>query len=229
MNTHTNESFENAHVNLEPETNPFRMNLQLFAAQDLSDADSTDPNADPNAEPSAPQEGGKAPQTSFTLEEVMRMVQAEADKRVTSALKKQEKAFEKKMSLSGLDEQQRAIAERDQQIAEQNELIRNLTIAQNKAELAKTLAGRGLPLEFADVIEVGDDAQAAQQKVDALDTAFKRAIEEAVNQRLAGGSLPGRGASKGATMSKEQIMAIKDPTERQRAIEKNMNLFMKGR
>lgn len=106
---------------------------------------------------------GNSAQSTFTLDEVMNMVQAEADKRVTAALKNQERAFEKKMSLSGLDEQQRAIAERDQQIAEQNELIRNLTIAQNRAELVKTLAGRGLPVEFAEVIEVGDDAQQFSQ------------------------------------------------------------------
>lgn len=200
----------------------FRMNLQLFAEP----SEPSEPNEP--SEPSEPKQPSN-PQTTFTLDEVMKLVQAEADKRVTAALKKQEKAFEKKMSLSGLDEQQRALAERDQQIAEQNELIRNLTIAQNKAELTKTLAGRGLPVEFAEVIEVGDDAESAQQKIDALDTAFKRAIEEAVNARLSGGSIPGRGAGKGATMTKEQIMQIKDPTERQKAIEKNMKLFMKGR
>lgn len=207
---------------------PFRMNLQLFADAPTQTPEGEDADAATAQAAQTAQQGAANSQT-FTLDEVMKMVQAEADKRVTAALKKQERAFEKKMSLSGLDEQQRALAERDQQIAEQNELIRNLTIAQNRAELVKTLAGRGLPVEFADVIEVGDDAQLAQQKVDALDTAFKRAIEEAVNQRLAGGSLPGRGAGRGATITKEQIMQIKDPSERQRAIEKNMELFRKGR
>ena len=193
------------------------MNLQLFAEPaevDVPDQPTTETQEE-------------AQQRMYPLEEVMKMIQSETDKRVTQALKKQEKDFKKQMSLSGLDEQQRAIAERDSRIAEQDEQIRILMIAQNKAELTKTLAARGLPVEFADVIEVGDDAEAAQKKVDALDAAFKRAIENAVNQRLAGGSLPGRGTMKGATMTKDQIMAIKDPNERQKAIKENIDLFMR--
>ena len=193
------------------------MNLQLFAEPAETEA--------PDQPTTETQE--ETQQRMYPLEEVMKMIQSETDKRVTQALKKQEKDFKKQMSLSGLDEQQRAIAERDSRIAEQDEQIRILMIAQNKAELTKTLAARGLPVEFADVIEVGDDAEAAQKKVDALDAAFKRAIENAVNQRLAGGSLPGRGTMKGATMTKDQIMAIKDPNERQKAIKENIDLFMR--
>lgn len=201
---------------------PWQMNLQLFAEP----AEPAAPNAEP-AEPAEPAANSAAAgaQQMFTLDEVMKMIQSETDKRVTKALQKQEKDFKKQMSLSGLDEQQRAIAERDNKIAEQDELIRSLTLDRNKAELTKTLAARGLPVEFADVIEVGDDAEAAQKKVDALDAAFKRAIEEAVNSRLAGGSLPGRGTTKGAVMTKAQIMAIKNPAERQKAIAENIELF----
>lgn len=196
---------------------PAWINLQLFA----------EPNAEPTTEPAEPATppAEELTQQTFTFDEVMKLIQSETDKRVTQALKKQEKDFKKQMSLSGLDEQQRAIAERDNRIAEQDELIRTLTIAQNKAELTKTLAARGLPVEFAEVIEVGDDAEAAQKKVDALDAAFKRAIEAAVNQRLAGGSLPGKGTGRGAAVTKDQIMAIKDPVERQKAIRENIELF----
>ena len=210
-------------MNITPRVEPLGkrpgwMNLQLFAEP------AAEPAAPAAAEPATPP--ASEPGQIFTLDEVMKMIQSETDKRVTQALKKQEKDFKKQMSLSGLDEQQRALAERDNRIAEQDELIRTLTIAQNKAELAKTLAARGLPVEFAEVIEVGDDAEAAQKKVDALDTAFKRAIEAAVNQRLAGGGLPGRGTGKGAAKTKDEIMAIRDPMERQKAIRENIEIFM---
>ena len=200
-------------------TEPAWMNLQLFA----------EPTTEQTTEiPETATTPAAAPtEQTFTFDEVMKLIQSETDKRVTQALKKQEKDFKKQMSLSGLDEQQRAIAERDQTIAEQMERIQALTIAQNKAELTKTLAARGLPVEFADVIEVGDDAEAAQKKVDALDAAFKRAIEAAVNQRLAGGSLPGKGTGRGAAMTRDKIMAIKDPTERQKAIHDNIELFIR--
>ena len=200
----------------------FHMNLQMFAEP----ADTTADNADAPADNTAPIQKTDKSET-FTLDQVMKMIQTEADKRVTAALAKQKKAHEREMSLSGLDEQQRVLAERDQTIADLQEQNRTLTIAQNKAELIKTLAGRGLPVEFADVIEVGEDVEKAQQKVNALDTAFKHAVEEAVKTRLAGRTQPGRGGA-AATMTRAQIMAIKDPVERQTAIANNMNLFKKG-
>lgn len=196
----------------------FHMNLQMFAEP----SDAAD-DADSGGEQ---QKADSKPET-FTMDQVLKMIQSEADKRVTAALAKQKKAHEKEMSLSGLDEQQRALAQRDQTIAELQEQNRSLTIAQNKAELIKTLAGRGLPVEFADVIEVGEDVEKAQQKVDALDAAFKRAVEDAVKTRLAGKTTPGRGGA-ASGMTKADILAIKDAKERQTAIANNMHLFQKG-
>lgn len=203
-----------------------RMNLQLFAEPAGGDG------GQGAGEGANQQTGGEQNQQTggeqmITMAEVMKMIQSEADRRVNAALAKQKKEFDKQMSLSGLDEQQRALTERDNTIEELNERIRTLTIRDNKAELVKTLANRGLPVEFADVIEVGEDAQAAQKKVEALDAAFKQAVERAVAQRLSGGA-PGRGAARTATMTKDQIMAIRDHGERQKAIAENMELFRKG-
>lgn len=197
------------------ETNP--MNLQLFAEADPAPAE---------AEPQTGNEPAPQQDRAFTLEEVTKLIQSEADKRVNQALAKQKREYEKKLSLSGLDEQQRASAEKDQTIAELQEKLREMTIGQNRAELVKTLAGRNLPTQFADFIDVGEDLEAAQQRIDALDTAFKQAVEEAVNRRLAGQTAPGRTAKANtATMTKEQIMAIRDSRERQAAIEKHAELF----
>lgn len=207
-----------------------RMNLQLFA--EPAGDDGGQGAGDGAGDGAVQQTGGRQNQQTggeqmIAMAEVMQMIQSEADRRVNAALAKQKKEFDKQMSLSGLDEQQRALTERDNTIEELNERIRALTIRDNKAELVKTLANRGLPVEFADVIEVGEDAQEAQKKVEALDTAFKQAVERAVAQRLSG-SAPGRGAARTATMTKDQIMAIRDHGERQKAIAENMELFRKG-
>lgn len=201
----------------------FHMNLQMFA----DSADTAAGTGTDNAGNASAQQSSESKVEMVPMDQVMKMIQVEADKRVTAALAKQKKAHDREMSLSGLDEQQRVLAERDQTIADLQEQNRTLTIAQNKAELIKTLAGRGLPVEFADVIEVGEDVEKAQQKVNALDAAFKRAVEEAIKTRLAGKTMPGRGGA-AATMTKAQIMAIKDPVERQTAIVNNMDLFKKG-
>lgn len=42
---------------------------------------------------------------TYTQEEVLKLLQSEADKRVNQALAKQKKEYEKKLSLSSLDEQ----------------------------------------------------------------------------------------------------------------------------
>ena len=48
---------------------------------------------------------------TYTVEEVNKLLQAEADRRVSSALAKQKKEYEKKLNLAGLDEAQREKAE----------------------------------------------------------------------------------------------------------------------
>ena len=55
---------------------------------------------------------------TYTEEEVRELLQRETDRRVSSALKKQEKDYQKKMSLAQLDERERANAEKDMSIQE---------------------------------------------------------------------------------------------------------------
>lgn len=193
------------------------MNLQLFAEGDSGAAEGS------AGSESGQQEGEK----TYTLDEVMKLVQSETDKRVTQAMKRQAKEFEKKLSLSGLDEQERANAEKDQHIGELEEKLQAETARANRLELVKILASRSLPVEFADMIDIGTDMQVAQKRIDALDSAFKKAVEDAVNQRISGKAVPGNGSGARSTMTREDIMKIKDPTERQAAIRDNMELFQK--
>lgn len=59
-----------------------------------------------NENPDEEQENNPAAKT-YTAEEIQKLLQAEADRRVNQALAKQKKDYEKKLSLSSLDEQQR--------------------------------------------------------------------------------------------------------------------------
>ena len=65
------------------------------------------------------QEGVK----TYTQEEVLALLQSEADKRVSAALKKQQAKFDKQLSLSKLDVQDRERAEKDDRIAELEEQL----------------------------------------------------------------------------------------------------------
>ena len=157
------------------------------------DANATVETTQTENTPAATEPTAPTPQT-YTAEEVARLVQAEADRRVTQALSKQQKEYEKKLSLSALDEQERAMAEKDLRIQELEEKLRENAALINKQEVAKTLASRGLPVAFADLIDIGTDLPEAQKKLEALDAGFRKAVEDEVKSRLAGKLPPGKGA-----------------------------------
>lgn len=127
---------------------------------------------------------------TYTQEEVMALLQSEADKRVNQALKKQQKKYEKELSLSKLDDDARAKAEKDNRIAELEEQLAQFNIERNKSELKSVLASRGLSAEFADIVLINDDIEASQANIDKLDKLFKAAVKAEVEKRLAGANAP---------------------------------------
>ena len=147
---------------------------------------------------------------TYTLEEVQALIQSETDKRVTAALKTQQKKYEKKLSLSNLDGAEREKAEKDAEIADLKEQLAQFNIERNKSELKSVLSSRGLSAEFADLIAVTDDIEESQSKIDALDKLFKAAVKAEVEKRLAatGGSPKGNGASISGEVTKEQFKTM---------------------
>lgn len=127
---------------------------------------------------------------TYTQDEVMALLQSEADKRVNQALKKQQKKYERELSLSRLDDDARAKAEKDNRIAELEEQLAQYQIERNKSELKSVLASRGLSAEFADIVLINDDIEASQANIDKLDKLFKAAVKAEVEKRLAGASAP---------------------------------------
>lgn len=145
---------------------------------------------------------------TFNYDEVMQLLQRETDKRVTEALKTQQKKYEKQLSLSKLDGEERAKAEKDARIAELEEMLRDRDIANNKSELKSVLASRGLSAEFADIINITDDIEASQANIDKLDKLFKAAVKAEVEKRLAGSAPKGNGVTATAEMTKEEFAKL---------------------
>ena len=132
---------------------------------------------------------------TYTAEEVQALIQREADKRVTAALKTQQKKHEKQMSLSKLDDDARAKAESEERIKEPEEQIAQFQIEKNRSELKSVLSSRGLSAEFADIINITDDIEASQTNIDKLDKLFKAAVRAEVEKRLAGSAPKGNGGT----------------------------------
>lgn len=132
---------------------------------------------------------------TYTAEEVMALLQKESDKRVTEALKKQQKKYEKQLTLSQLDGDERAKAEKDNRIAELEEQLAAFQVEKNRSELKSVLASRGLSAEFADIVAINDDIEASQANIDKLDKLFKAAVRAEVEKRLAGNAPKGNGGA----------------------------------
>lgn len=122
---------------------------------------------------------------TYTQEEVMALLQSETDKRVTAALKTQQKKFDKQLSLSKLDDDAREKAMKDERIKELEDMLKERDIANNKSELKSVLSARGLSAEFADIITISDDIEESQARIDVLDKLFKAAVKNEVERRLA--------------------------------------------
>lgn len=165
---------------------------------------------------------------TYTQEEVMALLQSETDKRVTAALKTQEKKFAKQLSLSKLDDDAREKAEKDERIKELEEMLRDRDIANNRSELKSVLSARGLSAEFADIITITDDIEESQAKIDVLDKLFKAAVKNEVERRLAasGGTPKGNTTTNTGEITKEQFRKM-SLTEQAKIARDNPEVYKK--
>ena len=146
---------------------------------------------------------------TYTQDEVLALLQSETDKRVSQALKTQQKKYEKQLSLSKLDGDERAKAEKDNRIAELEEQLAQFQVERNRSELKSVLSSRGLSAEFADIISITDDIEASQANIDALDKLFKAAVKAEVEKRLAAtGGTPKGNMATGGEITKEAFKAM---------------------
>jgi hypothetical protein len=162
---------------------------------------------------------------TYTQEEVLKLLQSETDKRVNQALATQQKKYEKQLSLSKLDGDERAKAEKDAEIAELREQLAQFQIERNKSELKSVLSSRGLSAEFADIIAINDDIEASQANIDKLDKLFKAAVKAEVEKRLAGNAPKGNGSAP-AEITRESAMKM-SMAELQALEKNNPELFNK--
>ena len=163
---------------------------------------------------------------TYTQEEVMALLQSESDKRVTSALKKQKAQYEKQLSLSKLDGNEREKAEKDNRIAELEQLVAEMNTERNKSEFKSVLSSRGLSAEFAAIIAIGEDIEVAQNNIDKLDRLFKSAVKAEVEKRLAGNAPKGNGVSASAEITKETARKM-SIAEMNKLANENPDLFNK--
>ena len=154
---------------------------------------------------------------------------ADVDEIVSKRLAKWEKQqaakVEEAAKLAEMNAQQKAEYERDKVQKELDEYKRRDTVNAMVAESRRQLSEQGIAVSD-DILArlVGETAEETKASVDAFSTAFTAAVEDAVEKQLAGKAPAAGVATK--TMTKEEILAIKDPITRQAAIRDNIGLFV---
>ena len=146
-------------------------------------------------------------------------------KRFAKWEKQQAAKVEEAAKLAEMNAQQKAEYERDKVQKELDEYKRRDTVNAMVAESRRQLSEQGIAVSD-DILArlVGETAEETKASVDAFSAAFTAAVEDAVKKQLAGKAPAAGVATK--TMTKEEILAIKDPIARQAAIRDNIGLFI---
>lgn len=134
------------------------------------------------------QNTGAAEKTTYSKEEVEALLQREADRRVTAALKKVErqtaakvKEAEKLAAMNESEKYEYQLKQREAAIAEKEAA---LALAENKNEASKILAEKGISLTLVDFV-VAEEAETMMANIELLDKAFKASVKAEVEKRLA--------------------------------------------
>ncbi len=202
------------------------MALQLFAddpaPSDPKPGDPTDPKpADPKPVDPDPDPKPGEPQKKYTDADVDKII----NRKFAEWEKKQQAKVDEATKLAEMNAQEKAEYKASQLEAELNKLKEKDTLAEMSKTARKMLSEEdiNIPDELLSHL-VSTDAEDTKNTVQAFAKLFKDAVQDAVKDKLKGNP-PKRGTGGKGTVTREQILAIKNPSERQRMIAEHMDLF----
>lgn len=192
----------------------YKKMLQFFA----EDGESKDNTADTttttdNTATDTPKE------KTYTQAEVTELI----EKRLIREREKQKKAANEAEKLAKMSAQEQAEYQRDEYQKELEELKAKLAMADIKETARAMLAADNIsiPDNLISAI-ITDNADTTQQAIKGFAAAFKEAVKTEVANRLKGNEPK---ASTQSNITKAEILAVKDPIERQKLIREHISLF----
>jgi len=141
--------------------------------------------------------------TTYTQDEVNDLLQREVDRRVTSALKKQETKFKEARRVEQMNEQEKYVYQLEQREKEVAEKEAQLALAEMKNTTSKILADKGISLSLVDLV-VNTDADVTNANIKLLEKAFKESVKAEVQKRL-GTDVPKKNLPLDETLTKKQF------------------------
>jgi len=161
--------------------NDSEFDLQLFANEDedgnkgVKDEDLDDTEVDDDEK------------DTFTKEEYEAKLQSETDKRVTQALKKQERKLNDKLKeadkLRDMSDAEKKAYELDKREQELSDKEKEYSLIENKVECSNILIERELPSELSKFV-VSGDADSMLKNINEIESIFKEAISQSVKDKM---------------------------------------------
>lgn len=189
---------------------PLKLNLQLFAEPD------PEPNPQPNPEPDPEPDDDKKKYSDADLNKIL-------DRKFAEWQKKQDKKVSEAEKLGNLSAEEKA----EKRMKELEERIQKYEKESSRTEMMKQARAilQDDDINISDkLLEslVMDDAESTKSAVEEFASLFRAEVGKAVKEALKGEE-PKRGGA--STLTKEQILAVKNRNERQKLIRENMYLF----
>ena len=201
-----------------------KINLQMFAEETATTENTTEVKAEQTeakADVKPTKEAKSNHPKKFSDAEVDELIA----KKFAEWSKKKDKEVEEAKKLAEMNAQEKAEYERDQFKKELDDLKKQVSLVEMTKTARKILTDNGINVgDELLAMMVTNDAAETKAAVDGFAKMFKEAVENAVKERLKG-EPPRKGTGGVASMSKEQIMAIKDPELRQKKMLENKHLF----
>lgn len=164
------------------------LNIQLFAEK-------SDEEAENNKEDIEGQDGREdknndqeKPKT-FTQEDVDKIVQGRIAKERKSWQKELEDQKTEAEKLAGMTESQKKKYQEEKKLKNLDDREAAVTRRELTAQAKDTLADKGLPTEFADILNY-KDAESCNSSIEIVEKVFQNAVEKAVEERIKGGKPP---------------------------------------
>lgn len=195
--------------------------LQLFADDNNGQSNQQiEPKNDDNGQQNNEPNEGNKPQPKYTDEDLDRIIQEKKAKWDKQAKEAEEEA----KKLAKMNAQQKAEHERDKLQKELDALRSEKARADMEKEARKMCAEANISVsdELLSSI-ITPDADTTKEAVESFIDIYKADVEKAVKEALKGNSYKRRSSNGGIT--KEDIMKVSDPIERQKLIREHMDLF----
>lgn len=216
------------------------MNLQLFAEGEGAGSGSSGDGAGAGeGSGTGSGDGGAGGNGSLSFDDFLKQegnqaefnlrVQKAIDTAVSNAQKKWKDLHDDKLSeaekLAKMTNEEKAAYRMSQMEKELNAFKEKDTLAEMSKTARKMLSEEDITIPDELLAHlVSTDAEDTKNTVQAFAKLFKDAVQEAIKTKYKGNP-PKKGTGGKGSMTKDQIMAVKNPTERQKLIAEHMELF----